>query len=134
MRSLLLAAGMGMTGAATALVTSVAQAAGGAGSDLAPYLSGGSSAVAVAGVVMGLRKALAGDIIAKPVAEYQREQALMLATVSEINDKVMQLTEKTVSALERQTKQQGETAELLWRVNSHLGGPDERRKSPRRST
>lgn len=119
--TLTLAAG----GAVASAVTSLAQQASDGGSGIGNYVTGGGSAVAVTALAYVLKQFLAGNIVAKPVAEYLREQALMLAAMGEREERLMKIAEDAI-------KQQADSNRAIWKANEYLGGEDPR-AHPRRA-
>lgn len=53
------------------------------GTDLAPWLQGGGSAAAVAGLVYFARMVVKGDLVARPVAQREAEAAVALRAAAE---------------------------------------------------
>lgn len=125
--TLTVAAGSALVSAAVSLT----QAATGAGADLAPYATGGSSAVAVAALVWIAKKIIGGDLVSKPVAEYQREMGVMMAAMGEREDRLIAECVAASKREERLTKALQDADRALWQVGAYLGS-EEPRQAPRR--
>lgn len=121
---------LGVGGVASGLAV-LAQVGDGASSGVAPVATGSAAAIAVSAIVWVLKKAFAGDIVAKPVAQYQGELGVLLAAMAEREDRLCKIIEGQDAIISRQEKLLDETNRLLWRVGERLGGPpDRRRKAP----
>lgn len=82
-----------------ALAARLAQAAqtAGPGSDLAPWLQGGGSAAAVAGLVYVARMVVKGDLVPRAVAERERDAAYAIRTAAEREQRLLVLADQSAA-------------------------------------
>lgn len=89
-------AGGGLLAQAAAAVAEVAPAVSERGSDLAPWLQGGGSAAAVAGLVYVARMIVKGDLVPRAVAEREKEAGVNVRLAGEQAAAMQRLTEQAV--------------------------------------
>lgn len=85
----------------SALLLSASDVAGQTGSDLAPWLQGGGSAAAVAGLVYVARLIVTGQLVPRPVKDVEAELGASILAAAQREDRVLKIAEDSVQALKR---------------------------------
>lgn len=86
----------------------------------APYVQGGGSAAAVAGLVYVARMVIRGDLVPRPVNDLQREQAALTVASYEREAKLQELLERERTEREEADRLLTDTRKALWAAESTM--------------
>lgn len=108
------------SGGNLALLLAAADAAGPGGSALAPWLQGGGSAAAVAGLVYVARMIVKGDLVPRAVADRENETAGAIRVQAEHATKLKELLGESLAREKTMDKIAGEAVKALAAVNVEM--------------